>query len=374
VSIWTTDEAGRVLDSRSFTLSCRASVTLAGRVLADNVPIARGREELDSSLRVPERVTLTVPRTTDGVDWGDDAFDAPLAPYGQRIHVRLGVGSGAGTTEYLDRGEFLIQDVDLDGEEVTVTAVGLLALIDEARLVAPFAPKATIAATLRGLVEPALTVSISAALTNRAVPADLNMDEDRLQAVYDLLDAWGAHAYVDNAGVLQVVPATAYGNVSPLLMEQSDVVDQAFGYPRASVTQVSSGASRSNIVNTVVARGTAPDGGQVQGSAYTSLPPAGYPGPFNALPVPEFFYSPLLTTNAQCLTAARSILARKAPINARSWDVEAVPDPRMQLDDNIGFTPDRGTTGGVAARVVQLGMPYTAGSGVMTVRLQEVSA
>ncbi len=42
---------------QTYSLRRRATVTLNGAVIADNIPIVSGREEYDGSLSVPERVS-----------------------------------------------------------------------------------------------------------------------------------------------------------------------------------------------------------------------------------------------------------------------------------------------------------------------------
>lgn len=366
----TSDLAANVIRSGSFQLSCQVSVSRGGETIATDVPVISGREEYDGELSVPERVTITVPRIDGDTDWTPRSADDPLAAYGQRLHVRLGVGIGPDGIEYMNRGEFLIHDTTVDEDTITVTAVGLLALVDEARLVAPYQPTGTLLSTVRGLVEPALTVVLAPGMVDRAVPAGMNFDEDRLGALQEVLDAWPAFGQVTEDGYLLVRDLWDVESGPAILAYNRE--DQPF---LVGWVERSTGANtREGIVNAVVARGTAADGSPVQAAVYdVSGGPASYGGPFNALPVPEFFFSPLLTTVKQCQAAARTILDRKTAPLARRFTLTCLPDPRLQGTDYVFYVPTRtGESENADTVIDKLSLPYTAGDGAMEMTLREV--
>lgn len=348
-----------VLAGSSWIYKIRVESWRGDELLDDDVPVSAGAEETDRSLRVPERVTLIVPRRYRGVSYAPTADDSPLAANGQRLRVLLGVAARNDETEWLQRGEFVIQDAQLSGDVVNVTAAGLLSLIDEARLVSPYQPTGTIGSTLRGLLEPALTVDLTAAPSDRNVPSTINFDEDRLQAALDLLDAWAADGHVAADGVFTV---TAAGQSTTPQLVISD---------QTTAARVAGESSRDGGYNVVVARGTASDGGVVQGVAYETSGPKAYGGPFNPLPVPFFFPSPLLTTTAQCQAAAVTVLERKRRASARRFRVEMVIDPTVQAGDVAQLvTTDLQIP---ACAVESLRLPYTPGGGAMTVDVRSLS-
>lgn len=333
-----------------------------GQLLAAAVPVSAAAEESDRTLRVPERVTFSVPRWYRGMSWAPVGDDHPLAARGQRLHVKLGVGIVGGQVEWFQRGVFLIEDTAVDGDTVSVTAVGLLALVDEARLVSPFQPTGTLTSTLRALIEPALTVVVSSSLEDRDVPAGINYDEDRLTAVYELLDAWPADAVVDPAGYLAVAPLST--STTPVLELTNGV--------GGTVISSTGSSAREGVANVVVARGTGPDGAQVQGIAYdTSGGVTAYGGTFNPLPVPFFYFSPLLTSVDECNTAAEGILARRRRDVGGEYRVEMVPHPGVQVGDIVSITTDDVT--GLACSVESLTLPYVSDGGSMTLRVRAVS-
>lgn len=367
--ITVSDTVRAVLDG-SFTYRCQVQAWLGDDLLADDVPVSAGGEDSDRSLTVPETVTFTVPTRAGGVDWTPTDDDSPLAANGQTLKVSLGVGKGPDGIEFFQRGEFLIQSTtDSGGGTLTVTCSGLLALIDEAKFVSPFQPTGTIVSTARDLLEPALTVNVDAAPADRNVPVSaVNWDSDRLGAFGELLDAWPAEAMTNELGYIEIVPATA-----PTL---TDVVrtftNGADGGEYPTVITATATSTRDGGFNVVVATGTADDGGEVRGVAYVTSGPWAYAsGPANPLPVPFGYSSPLLTTQAQCLAAARTVLARKMrEAVLRRFTISAVPDPTLQLGDPVLISNDYVTD--LLCTVESITLPYFA-TGPMTVQVVTVS-
>jgi hypothetical protein len=351
-----------VLD-RSHVRKVRAQSWLGDELLADDIPIESGTEEVDRSLRVPERVTFVVPRRDRGQSWAPIGPAAPLGADGQRISVQIGIGRrGSDDVEWLQRGWYLIQDATPDGEQVSVTAVGLLALIDEAELISPYQPTGTIVSTVRGLIEPALTVMVDAAVTDRSVPAAINYDQDRLGAVLSIFDAWPADGYVNADGFLSVVPATV--DPSPV----RTLTDGAGG----TVVTAAGAASRDGAFNVVVASGTATDGAQIQGVAYVSSGPRAYGSDFNPLGVPYRYASPLLTTVAQCTAAATTVRDRLLRTSSALYVADIVPDPRLQQGDVVAAV--LAEIGTVVCTIEHLTLPLVADGGTQRLWLRELSS
>lgn len=356
------ETAAAIVTGGSYDYRLSVESWLGDELLADDIPVESASETTDRGQRVPERVTLNVPRVVDGYNWSPIAADHPLAWYGQRLRVQLGVGIGPDGVEWFNRGEFVVTESKPDGDLVRVTAVGLLGLVDEARLVSPYQPAGTFISTLRGLIEPALTVDVDAGLVDRAVPTGINYDEDRLGAVNELLDAWPATARVTEDGYLLVEPVTTVGVPVLALTNQ----------PGGTLIEAVGEGSRSGAFSIVVARGTAADGGQVQGvAAAPQSTPIAYGGAFNPLPVPFFFPSPLLTTVAQCQAAAQTVLTRKLREYAsQTFRAEIVPHPGVQAGDVASITTDEYTD--LTCTVEGLTLPYLPDGNPMQLTLRSV--
>jgi hypothetical protein len=346
----------------SYTMSIRAESWLGGVLLADGIPISDGSESRDRSLAVPEQISLTVPRRDGGYDWDPGTDPAhPLAAYGQILRIDYGVDVG-GHFEWINRGWFLITESSTDGDTVSVNAAGLLTLIDEASLIAPFQPSSTdtLGSVIRALVEPALTVSFDGTLVDRTVPIGMQWDSDRLAAVSEVLTAWGAAERVTEDGFLLIEPVTDAG--SPVL----SISDNA---ATGTVVRWQGSTSRDGAFNCVVAQGEDSQGNQLQGVVYDGdgTSPYQYGGPFNPLPVPYPYQSSLLTTVAQCRTAAAAqmkLLRRQA---FRRLSVTMVPHPGLVPGDILSVT-GAGLTNARCA-IEQLSLPYSPGEQTLTVRV-----
>lgn len=350
-----TSEATTILTG-SFVYYCAVESWLNGVLLADSIPIADGGEEIDRALRVPERAVFTVPRVKDGIDWTPSSDISPLAANGQRLHVKLGIGLSKGRVEWITRRRLLIQATETDGDSVNVQAVGLLSLIDEARLVSPYQPNSTLGAALRGLLEPAITVLIGSSLTDRAAPTAVNWDEDRLGAALEILDAWPATGAIDPEGYLRVDAPSQ--STTPVLA----LTDTGTG---ATVIEASGSSARDGAYNAVVARGTQSDGAQIQGVGYLQSGPKAYGSAFNPLAVPKFFSSPLLTTITQCMTTATNMAARLARENNREYKVTTVPHPALQEGDVVSLSSSALGLNAVLGTVERLSLPYVPSEGTM---------
>jgi hypothetical protein len=348
-----------VLAGSSFVQRIRVESWYGGQLLDPDIPITAGAEDLDRSLRIPERITLSVPRLYRGVSYAPANVVDPLAANGQQLRVLYGVTGRGGHVEWVPRGWFVLQDAIPSVDSVEVTGQGLLTLIDEAQLISPFQPTGTIGSTLRRLLEPAITVDLTAAPTDRAVPASLVIDQDRLQGVYSVLDAWAADGYVNERGVFTVIPAGQASEVDVVITNATTAV------------RVAGTSTRDGAANAVVVRGTTSDGGQIQAVTYETTGPRPYGGPFNQLPVPYIFASPLMATVAQCAAAAATVLERRRRAAGATLQVEAVPDPRLQLGDIARIQSDE--YGLVDGPIEQLRLPYLPDGGPMALGVRSLA-
>jgi hypothetical protein len=353
------DKVTAILARGNQTRFLRVSSWYGDDVVAEDLPVTGAVESVTRSDSVPERLTFNVPCTDRGVDYTPIGTAHPLAANGQRLKVECGVQTGirddgAPFVEYVQRRWYVIYESQRQGNAVTVEARGLLWLIQEARMVSPYQPAGTFKSALRGLIEPALTVSFDAALTDRSVPSGINYDDDRLGAVNALLAAWPAEGHVTEDGYFAVAPAADATEVALALTD---------GAGGTVITAVGD-STRDGVYNAVVARGTTADGGVVQGVAYDTTSPAGIGTPFNDLPVPLFFDSPLLTTQFQAQAAANTRMATVMRKSAQQYEVAMVPHFGLQEGDRIDLTPAGMFT--EPCIVDALTLPLQAGGGAQT--------
>lgn len=342
----------------------RVSAWLDGQVLAEDVPVtASALWSADASLAVPERLTVTVPAVPPWLPTSPPL--SPLACYGQRLRPARGVTVG-GVAELVDLGWLRIQawDVAEDGATVDVEALGLLAVLADARLTSTVQTAGTYAAQLRQLVDGLLPVDTSA-MTDKAVPGKAWI-EDRLDAVLELAATWGGRVVVDDTGTLVVLPA--YADTDPTVAAYTD------GDGGTVVSAPLTGA-RDGLHNAVITSGdtSSGDAAPVTGAAYDVDPasPTRWDGPYGRYPM--FHSSPLYGTTAQANAAAASILARLLRRRGRRT-VTAVPDPRLELGDVVTVTTGAGTADEliVRGRVDTIELPLLGDGGPMTFTVGEL--
>lgn len=295
------------------------------------VPVLSGRLAVDVTAAVPERLTLTVPRYADGVDWhpGDDPVH-PLARYGQELQVSIVVAAGVptgGTDQWETRlGRFLIVGWDeAEDGAIRVEAVGRLRRLEDDQLAAPTqpAPGATLASEARRLMPVGMSVAIDPALVDRVCPSGMTWSASRLEALQGIADAWPARLRTDEWGQVALS--------APLPDVPSPVVTLRTG-ERGTVVHALRSDTRDGSYNEVVATSSASGAEGVHAVAQVTSGPMAVTGPYGV--VTRRWSSPLVQTRAQAEASARTILARSV-LPTRRLPVTCAPDPRLDVDDPV---------------------------------------
>lgn len=336
----------------------RAVSLLGAEVLATQVPLSGGSITLDSTSDTIESGTAAVPVWADGRVWIPGADPRhPLGRYGQQL-VLTAVMTAGHLSASTPLGAFKIQDWGEDEGDVTVQIDGPLKSVQEARLTTPTAPRkdGTFVSELRRLMIPGIPLEVDAALTDRACPASFTWDEDRLSAIYDLVDAWPARMAPDGYGGMTIVPDLPSSTPTPVITFKDNADDGTLvSAPRSD--------SREGIYNHVVARAQSDeaDAPIVQGEAKITSGPYSVNGPYGD--VPRFYSSPALETVAQCESAAASLLTTSL-LRSRTVTVTTPVDPRIELFDPVRVVRDGATMIGY---VLALTIPLVKGDMSLTV-------
>lgn len=309
---------------------CKVSSWLGGTLLADEVPISRGRASGSGRQKIPEALTLTVPRFTveNGrtVDWKPSTAESALARYGQALDVTV-------TADGIDGrvGRYLITDWEERGASIQVTASGLLKAVEDDRLTAATAPRdnGTLKSEFLRLLPPYMTVIFDPSLVDRAVPRSMEWNEDRLAALQEIAKAWPARIRTTPWGQVHVLPPLPASTIPVLTLTDGE---------GGTVVEAPPSDSREGSYNMVVAR-SSKNGVDAQAIASVRSGPMSPTGEYH--PKPMFFSSPLLDDEAACLKAAQSLLA-DAVRPSRVLQVTMAPDPRPELDDAVEVITDRG--------------------------------
>ena len=320
--------------SSAFAWEARVDSWL-GQTWLGRVPVKAGSVTWTTSQQVQGTLSLTVPRIgavsqDEGArDWTPLAPDSPLATMGQVLHVQVTVASLVSTDRWdIPLGRFLITQWEVGTTDIRVTGKSLLQRLEDDRLTSPTVPYSggTLASELRRLVGGHMGVIVSDALTNRPCPS-MSWGESRIDAAYEIADAWPARLREGPDGVLYVLPPV------PAITERPEttLTDGEAG----TVIGVTRQGSRAGIFNRIVARGQEQDdAGQPRFQAIIdqTTGPLRTSGPYGI--VTKFFSSPLITSKQSALNSATTMLATSVR-QKTTVPVTHAPNPTLTLDTPV---------------------------------------
>jgi hypothetical protein len=323
----------------SHTAVFRARVVAPGQTgvnpAGTEVSIFDGEVQLDGGQAIRSKLSLEI----DGRGmWPAYASD-PLTPYGNEIFIERGIRFGNGAVEWVSLGYHRIDTPEQDDPPhgpIEITAVDRMANILDSKLTSPvqFAATRTNASVVQQLVVDAYASAViewdDPVVASTPIGRSVAEEKDRHGFLDDLITGLGKVWYFDHRGVLVIrdvpnptVPVWTVGRgEGGVLIEAS-----------RSMTRI-------GVFNGVIATGEGVDTtAPARGLAVDNNPgsPTRWGGPFGKI-VREFA-SPLLTTNAACVLAARTILRRSLgmPYNV---DFTAIPCPALEPDDPVGVGVD----------------------------------
>ena len=320
--------------SSAFSWEARVDSWL-GQTWLGRVPVKAGSVTWTTSQQVQGTLSLTVPRIgavsqDEGArDWTPLAPDSPLAAMGQVLHVQVTVASLVSTDRWdIPLGRFLITQWEVGATDIRITGKSLLQHLEDDRLTSPTVPYSggTLASELRRLVGGHMGVIVSDALTNRPCPS-MSWGESRIDAIYEIADAWPARLREGPDGVLYVLPPV------PAITERPEttLTDGEAG----TVIGVTRQGSRAGIFNRIVARGQEQDdAGQPRFQAIIdqTTGPLRTSGPYGI--VTKFFSSPLITSKQAALNSATTMLATSVR-QKTTVPVTHAPNPTLALDTPV---------------------------------------
>jgi hypothetical protein len=284
-----------------------AAITSASGVV-DNLPVTSGSVVSDASSQVRRTATVGIGQSAL---WPDDPLSI-LSPIGSELLVSYGIVLQSGQVEYLQliRGPITRaqRQVPASGNDdaLTVTVADRSSKVAEARFDAPTQTisGATTVSEISRLITAVLpNVTVTDQTGSTKVAPQIEMDRERWSdGVEKLADSIGAEVFATPEGnfVIRTEPTVANAPVWTLEAGDGGVLvgeDAEF--------------SRDLTYNRVVAIGQRLDGiPPVYAVASDTNPnsPTYISGPFGIKT--RFYSSPLLTTVAQCESAAASMLAR----------------------------------------------------------------
>ncbi len=335
-----------VVRAGGFTRTTTASVYFGGNHVVD-LPITAGAVDIDRTADVRRTCQLTV---------GDPSFvptfvNSPLAPYGAEVVVSSGIAYDNGQVETCQLGVFRIEEVDWDeagGSLPIIKGYDRSKALADARFLIPI-DRSGISAQflLTRLVTDVMntTVNIDMSLPDVTLPGGSVFDSERWQTMQTVSQAIGGEPYFDVHGgcVIAPVPGLTQSQVN-----SGVEVWKVDAGPTGVLVNASRGVTRTGVYNAVAVTGSAgTTGAAPMGFAADTDPRSPtYYGPANSLPyAPYQFYTNfgqvvlrksnnLLTTSAQCTTAAQAELRNCLGL-ARSLTFECGWNPALQEGDII---------------------------------------
>jgi hypothetical protein len=292
-----------------------------------------------SSATADIRSTLSL---TTSEAWPRLAADL-LAPYGNELYVERGIEFGNGQREWVGLGYFRIdtpeQDETPEGP-VRIAGSDRSAGIIDARFLAPrqFASTLTrgqLVTTLITEVYPAATISWDdTAVRDGTIGRAIIAEQDRAATLKDFITSLGKIGYWRYDGVFRIATPPSTTGVPSWTVDAGK---------SGVLVQMSRSLTRDRVYNAVVAVGEAGDtSAPARAVAYNLAlnSPTYFNGRFG--PVPMFYSSPFLTTNAQAMSAATALL-RKALGLPYQVQLTSIPNPALEPYDVIAVMYPRVT-------------------------------
>jgi len=294
------------------------------------LPITGGDVKYSATAEIRSTINLTTSQS-----WPLTSSD-PLAPYGNELYVERGIAYGNGQREWVGLGYYRIDTIE-QGEtpdgEITITGSDRNAGLRDGRFLSPqqFASTLTNGQVVNSLIWGVYffagiiewdDLAVRDDTINRTIVAE----DDRLGTLRDLLTSLGKIGYWDHRGifVIKTPPSTTGGPAWTIDAGQDGVL-----------VQMSRGLTREGVFNAVVATGEAGDTTAPARAVATNQDPTSptyYSGRFG--PVPRFYSSPFITTNAQALMAALTMLRQQLGLPYQV-DLSSVANPALEPYDVI---------------------------------------
>lgn len=293
------------------------------------IPILAGDVKIDGTANI--RSTLDM--TTDGNRMWPAVASDPLTPYGNEVYVERGIQYSDELVEYVGLGYFRIQSPeqgDAPSGPIRLAGRDRMAGIIDGRLLAPvqFGTGTTLASVFDTLVKqvyPSATIQFDDGSGANVLVRPAIADEDRFAFLDDIVKSLGKVWYWDSRGVLTIKNVPTPG--SPVF----EVMSGEGGV----LVQLSRTLTREGVYNAVVAKGEATDTlAPARGVAVdnNTLSPTYFYGRFG--PVPRFFSSSFITSDAQAVAAATALLRRALGL-PYSVNFKVSPNPALEPFDPV---------------------------------------
>ena len=329
-----------------------------GRVLLSSDPLTSptlimvsGSVTMDITASVTGSCALTLVDQTGTLVPGN-ANDY-LAPGINEIRLYAGYQLSSGLAEYVSMGVFSYDETDVvntgDGLEISLTGYDRSGKVNLTRFAHPYVAGTSGSASFNSLnvMLDLITYGYprvsfkpfgSIAVYQLPNPTVYDAQSNPWEAAQSLATSMGCYLFVDGDGDFVLLPVT---NISPIpdwgideganpIMLSSNSRMITANYNGAIVTGDGTGST------TVPAYGESWNTDPTDPMFYDPADPL----TSNIGPRPEFYTSPLITTNAQAFTTAQTMVVKQRG-NSQLYEGSILPNPAMEVLDTLSVTDTR---------------------------------
>lgn len=291
------------------------------------IPIESGKITFDSTAQIQGTLDLTTSQS-----WPANYKDL-ATPYGNEVFVERGVANVDGSTEWVSLGYYRISSVeqpDAPLGALDILGSDRMSGIIDARITSPitFAAGTSVSSIIQSLVlavYPWAVFDFDTSLASAQINVAQTTTDDRYGFINDLVTSYGMVWYWDYRGIL-------YTHFPPSLAHPVATISSGRNGTMVSLSRT---LDRTSLYNGCVATGQqassdAPPTATVVDTNAAS--PTYWYGNFGQ--VPQFYSSSFLTTTAQCVSAATSILQQSTGL-PYEVDFGFVANPALALLDPV---------------------------------------
>lgn len=333
--MWPCSAQTQILLATSHTMDVRVTAYTAATGAVPGIPVTDGTVTISATSQVRRTATLDIAAPDY---WPTDPFDV-LSPLGSELQVEYGIAAPGRETEWIPviRGMISevarVRPVAATGAAFTVNLVDLSAKVAQARFEQPTQTIAgrTVVSEITRLIKeaiPAATVESQVVTADRVAP-QITMERERWSdGIEKLADSIGAEVFADPVGTFIIRPQPVI-TATPVWSARTG--------DGGTVITLDEKQTRDLTYNKVVASGQRVDNTPPVWAAVADTDPKSptyVGGPFGLKT--RFYVSPLLTTTAQCTTAAASLLARTIGMHG-SISLDLITNPLLDCGDVVAI-------------------------------------
>jgi hypothetical protein len=344
----------------AFDVTYSCDVFVEGARVMHNVPVVNPTINEDATALVQATGSLTIVyQDPTGKSLSPVVIGDTFSPFGTQITLSANVTAGAGFSETILLGTFLIDDTPTidtkwsifngatisQGDRITVTFADLMARTQKNTFDTPGSPPQLLSGWTE--IQRLTQLPITRSMADKAIPGTVAYQEDRLQAVYDIAStAFDAVACMTSDATVSLRPKTWPAVMDSIVGGDGGTL---IGAPRAM--------SNKDVYNKLVVKDSAGNvlaQDQIRTGPLRAANPDGSLSPYGTVTKTVSF--PQITTATQAAAYIAQNLPRMSTLRGQQVTVTEVFNPLRELGDVVSVARKvRGATvESFTGRVMQL--------------------